>query len=766
MKNRRFQVISAQAALLWPASILAQQAHVIYTDRLSAGWQDWSWNTTRNLDNANPVHGAAGRSIFVQYDSGWAGFSVHNDVYLNAADYETMRFWIHGGTSGGQSIRVYAYDGAGAEGASTNLFPPPAGMWTQVEIPVASFGVSTMSRFAWQSRSASGQPVWYLDDIELTPAGPQPPGPGPDLIVDAAADRHPISPLIYGMSFADTALATELSLPINRWGGNATTRYNWQLDTSNRASDWYFENIPDSNPNPGQLPDTASTNRFIEQNLASNTETLLTVPLIGWTPKSREYACGFSVAKYGPQQDTDPWRPDCGNGQRPDGTRITGNDPADTSVAIGPGFVNDWITYLVGRYGSAGEGGVRFYNLDNEPMLWNSTHRDVHPAGATYDEMRERTWQYASAIKTVDPGARTLGPVVWGWCAYFYSAADNCARGADYSSHGNTHFVPWYLQQMRNYEQQHSVRILDYLDLHYYPQAPGVSLGSVGNAATQALRLRSTRSLWDPTYIDESWINQVQDGPTVRLIPRMREWVNAHYPGTKLAITEYNWGGLEHINGALAQADVLGIFGREALDLAALWGPPSSGQPAAFAFRVYRNYDGQGGQFGETAVRAVSADQGRVSAYAAVRSDNRLTVVLINKTSGALTSSLSIDNYAAALNAQVYRYSSADLSHIVREADLRVAAGTASVELPASSITLLVVPPRGVQADLDGDGDVDRTDVTQFINCRTGPVGDPPDTGCDNADLDGDDDVDQADFGVMQRCLSGPFIPADPTCAQ
>jgi hypothetical protein len=155
----------------------------------------------------------------------------------------------------------------------------------------------------------------------------------------------------------------------------------------------------------------------------------------------------------------------------------------------------------------------------------------------------------------------TLGPVTWGWCAYFYSAADNCGPGTDYASHGNVPFTPWYLQQMKAYDDAHSLRILDYLDMHYYPQAQGVALSDAGDAATQARRLRSTRSLWDPTYADESWIAGVAEGPYVRLIPRMQEWVNAYYPGTKLAITEYNWGALDHINGALAQADVLGIFG-------------------------------------------------------------------------------------------------------------------------------------------------------------------------------------------------------------
>src|SRR5204863_2203380 len=119
------------------------------------------------------------------------------------------------------------------------------------------------------------------------------------------------------------------------------------------------------------------------------------------------------------------------------------------------------------------------------------------------------------------------------------------------------------------------------VDLHFYPQ-DGEALVPAGDAVLQAVRLRSTRSLWDPTYTDESWI-----ADTVRLIPRMREWVANNYPGTKLAITEYNWGGLEDINGALAQADILGIFGREGLDLATIWDPPSFSQPGAFAFRMY-----------------------------------------------------------------------------------------------------------------------------------------------------------------------------------
>jgi hypothetical protein len=177
---------------------------------------------------------------------------------------------------------------------------------------------------------------------------------------------------------------------VRRWGGNSTTRYNWQIDTYNTGSDWFFENIPNP-PSVGRtLPDGSAADQFVEQDRRTGTTTLLTMPLIGWTPKSRAVACGFGVSKYGQQQSTDPWQADCGNGITPGGATITGNDPTDTSVAITPAFVQGWINHLMARYGSAAAGGVRFYDLDHEPMLWRDTHRDVHPTPTSYDEMRYR----------------------------------------------------------------------------------------------------------------------------------------------------------------------------------------------------------------------------------------------------------------------------------------------------------------------------------------------------------------------------------------
>jgi hypothetical protein len=185
-------------------------------------------------------------------------------------------------------------------------------------------------------------------------------------------------------------------------------------------------------------------------------------------------------------------------------------------------------------------------------------------------------------------------------------------------------------------------------------------------------------------------------------------WVARDYPGTKIAFTEYNWGGQEHINGALAQADILGIFGAYGLDMATLWGtpdlnpaPPQLPQtPGLMAYEIYRNYDGNKSTFGDMALASTSANQGLLSVYGALRtSDSVVTVMVINKTYGDLTSTLSLGGlFPPGTSAKAYLYSNANLSAIVGPTAVTVTppAGSAPWEIanytfPAQSITLFVI---------------------------------------------------------------------------
>jgi len=691
----------AQGMIFMPAVTAGDLT--VYDDTLTNEWVDWSWGAVTNLENSYPAHTGSASIATTINSTQWGGLYLHTDAALNSSGYLGVRFWIHGGVTGSQQIDFKVIDENDNDWTAAVPIVPVANTWTQVTVLFSQVSnPTTVAGLVWQDGTGDLQPTFYVDDIVLigdsgltyTPSPTVLTGVGPALSVDVAAERQPISPYIYGMNFADEDLAAELGLPVGRWGGNSTSRYNWQTDVHNTGSDWYFENIPGNNAYDPSLPNNSTTDLTVEQNLRTDTETILTMPLIGWTPKSNPEAdshpfdCGFKVSVYGSQEAVDPWDLDCGNGNQ-GGTQITWNDPNDTSIAIGPPFVTSWINHLTARYGTAANGGVMFYNLDNEPMLWNSTHRDVFPDPTSYDVIRDRTWNYAAAIKAVDPSAQTLGPVVWGWCAYFHSALDGCSPGSDYQNHGDTYFTPWYLQQMAAYEQTHGIRILDYLDLHIYPQVSGVFSDDLGNADVQAARLRSTRQFWDPTYVHEGWINQ-----PVYLIPRMQQWIADNYPDTKTAITEYNWGAHGYLNGALAQADILGIFGREGLDLATLWGAPDINQPAAYAFRMFLNYDGLGSGFGDTNVRAVSDDQEQLAIYAAQREyDGAVTLMIINKTDQALTSSVSMKRFTPYPSAQVFLYSAANLNAIVRKNDLPVTVNGFTAVFPANSITLVILFP-------------------------------------------------------------------------
>ena len=515
---------------------------------------------------------------------------------------------------------------------------------------------------------------------------------GPALSVNVAAGRHSISPDIYGINSysVDATFAQELHLPVSRWGGDGTTRYNWLVDSSNAGGDWFFTGgNGQTNPVAGK-----SADQFINTNRANGSKSILTVPIIGYVNKTSDWNCGFSVAKYGAQQQLNPYiHPNgdsCGNGNHQDGTPITNNDPLDVSIAVDSTFMQGWLKHLISVHGTAAQGGVQIYQMDNEPSGWSNTHRDIHPKPTSYDELRDRTYQYAAMVKATDPSAKTLGPSDFGWPVYVGSGLNG-----DREAHGGVWFAEWYLQQMRIYEQQHGTRILDYFDEHYYPSADAgcLALCPAGEANIQQLRLRSTRSLWDPTYKDESWIGKYY--PPIQLLPLFRKWVKQDYPGTKIAITEYNWGGLESINGALTQADVLGIFGREQLDLATLWGPPKSTDPGAYAFRMYRNYDGKGSMYGDTWVHSTSADQGQLAIYGSQRRrDSAVTIMVINKTGNDLTSSLALAGFSPGAKAQVYTYSSANLNAIARQPDQTVSTTGLSATYPANSITLVVIPKK------------------------------------------------------------------------
>jgi hypothetical protein len=513
--------------------------------------------------------------------------------------------------------------------------------------------------------------------------------PAASVTVDVNAGRHAIDPRVYGIAYGTTAQLTDLHVPLNRYGGNNSSRYNWQLNADNRAQDWYFESIGDASSLPGERGDT-----FISTTQSAGAQPMITIPMLDWVARlgaNRSKLAGFSQAKYGAQTGDDAqWFPDSGNGiLKSTNQSIFNNDPNDANAGNNSALQQQWVQAIVNRWSPASSGAPRYYILDNEPSIWHSTHRDVHPVGATMDEIRVRILDYAAQIRAADPNAIIVGPEEWGWSGYFLSGYDQQYGSQhgwsflpDRANHGGADYLPWLLTQLK-LDGRH---LLDVFTVHYYPQ--GGEFSNDTSSTMQLLRNRSTRSLWDPNYVDATWIND-----KVMLIPRLRNWVNTYYDaGTPVGITEYNWGAEGHINGATTQADILGIFGRESLDLAARWTTPDVSTPTYKAIKMYRNYDGNQSAFGDTSVSAAGPNPDNVAVFAAQRtSDSALTVMVIGKyLSGTTPVSVALSNFENSGTAQVYQLTSANA--IARLPDLNFSGSTVSFSAPAQSITLLVLP--------------------------------------------------------------------------
>jgi hypothetical protein len=597
-----------------PAGRTAQSLEIgeaLYDGKLVAGWDDWGWG---------PHQLATGpaRVVF----EGYGGIIFHHGEL--AWRYGGLAFRYRAPSEFGSFLQVQLRWQSAPDDAFRLVPVEPrhvvalADGWKEVLIDWKELNPEQRAFDRVFITSAKSVPSdWVLiDHVFLT----RPPGALPEptggreaalrVICDGAS--HPIPSLIYGAASDEWSSG----MSAKRMGGNTYSRFNWELGAWNTGKDWFFENVSQK----GSLFDVLDTAAKQKQPL------VLAVPTLGWVAKDAT-SFGFPKDKFKDQAKFDGYRPDAGNGVRADATPIPPGAPEQTSMPAPPELIQQWVQKVVAQNDARGSRSVVMYILDNEPSLWNETHRDVHPNPLGYDELLDRTAKYAEAIRTADPEALIAGPAEWGWLGYMYSGKDREAgipKQPDRKAHGDVPLVPWLLRKIAGRENETGKRLLDALDLHFYPAGDSV-YGPATDSATVELRLRSTRALWDPSYVDESWIKE-----PIALIPRMKEWVNQNHPGLKLSIGEWCFGAEQHISGGLATAEALGRFGQQGLDSAFFWGDLKQGNPTYWAFRAYRNFDGKGARFQDISLPVQETEN--VSLFASRDEEAKhIVLVLINR---------------------------------------------------------------------------------------------------------------------------------------
>jgi hypothetical protein len=477
------------------------------------------------------------------------------------------------------------------------------------------------------------------------------------IVVDAKSQGTVISPGIYGV-----ALNSDDSMQVaalNRWGGDATGSYNWQTDAFNSGADWYCANYTGLFTAPSPDPSLkSSSDQFVHYNVAQKADTLMTIPLTGWvasmaTPNATLQGlpdCPNAVAGVWDQNLSPKCCKDLGSTQ----SKLVdkGSSTLDTS------YMSSWVQHLVSTFGSAAKGGVRYYQLDNEPDNWQYLRPDVYPSlyppgtpcAAFYStnagigkslnqDFIDRTMAYAKAIKAADPTASVLFMSTEN--AQDLVALPNVECGNPQGPYTvDSSLTQAILKLAAMQESTSHQRVLDCVDMHY--PFPGKGLGD-----TQALWNAASSSAFVP--------------------PHVQGWINGTYPGTGICVSEYNVnndgtnGSTPDASTGAQEADILGMYGRLGYKVAAYWTTlvhDTTHLPVYNAMAMYRSYDGKGGQFGAYSIGAASPNAG-VNVYASSdspTSPTKVWVMLVNVSTAAQNNlSITLQNFTPTGSAQVFR---------------------------------------------------------------------------------------------------------------
>ncbi|MHB8636695.1 MAG: glycoside hydrolase family 44 protein [Fimbriimonadaceae bacterium] len=645
---------------------------IVYADALGNGWSDWSWASV-NFANTNPVQSGT-YSIAVQEKNAGDGFYVHHDPQ-DGSLYSTISFWINGGAAGGQSLNLVGTAGGVAQ-ATYALPPLAANSWKLITVPLTELGIGYRGDFDgfWiQGTAPQAQPVYYIDQLQVNIA----PVVNPTAVITVNFKaKTSISPYVYGINPPSTTgtnwggLGTGFTFA--RMGGNRLTAYNWENNASNAGSDWQYENdgLMGATDEPGWAQRT-----FIQSVIGSGAIPLVTIPMAGYV--SADKSPPGDVRNSGPNYLQTRFRIDVA--AKPGGQFAYPPDVTDAYV-----YQDECVNYL--KQFAQPKFPI-FFELDNEPDIWSSTHAEIHPNATTYAELLSDTVAYSSAIKAVYPGTTIFGPASYGWEGFISLQNAPDANGRD--------FLSFYLQGMQQAGVAAQKRLLDVLDLHWYPEATGDGIRIVSDGDSPGLsdaRIQAPRSLWDPTYVENSWIAQSLGNAPIDLLPGVLGRINSYYPGTKLAFTEYQYGGSNAISGAIAQADVLGIFGRYGVFAGANWGINSGAAAEVAGYNAFINYDRNGSKFGTIGLAVSGETPSQNSVYAAMDQTfsvvpTRVTLVVINKTAGTTPFTIRIPGFAPSI-ANAYTIVDQQFSTPTRTA-LPIGLNSVSFDAPPYSVSTI-----------------------------------------------------------------------------
>jgi len=465
------------------------------------------------------------------------------------------------------------------------------------------------------------------------------------ITVDVTKEIKEISPYIYGRN---NSLSDDSNKPLSaaKWkfykdagvklfregGGNNSTKYNWQKKLTSHP-DWY-SNVYSHNWD------------YAAQSLQANmpeAKGMWSFQLLGHVAKTNSYNFndwGYNQSKW---WEGTGW-PLCGGGVISEDKKSY--TPGDPNLYLEPCDANSTTGILTQWFDKLGlnKNQFQYWNMDNEPECWHSTHKDIMPKTISAEEYIQKYVAVAAQARTLFPEIKIVGPVFtneWQWYNWQTGTVPDLENPSKKYS-----WVEYFIKRIAEEQQRTGLRLLDVLDFHFYPE----------NKRDITLQLH--RVFYDTTYdypgangckvINGGWDNKITKE---YIFKRSNDWLDKYMGaghGVTMGMSEMGSLYSQDPNViAVCYASLLGTFAENNVELFTPWDWYIGQWEVMHLFTRYT---------GSIAVNSTSSENNLVSAYSSINEvKDMLTVILVNRdVNNEKTVNVSLQNTTSTMRSTSY----------------------------------------------------------------------------------------------------------------
>ncbi len=463
-----------------------------------------------------------------------------------------------------------------------------------------------------------------------------------DIKLDFSKPLVPVSPYIYGrnnslsnFSFGGISIEDSIRLAdarvrlLREGGGNNSTKYNWRRKLQSHP-DWY-NNVYS---NDWGIQAAGAQKSF------PNAQVMFSFQLIGKAARTNQFNFndwGYNMSQWweGTAQNL------AGNGVlNNSGTKAKVNGdpnlyledwPADSTI----GILNNWFNVL-----KLDKTKLRYWNMDNEPEIWNGTHDDIMPNQLSAEDFMQRYFSVAKKARALYPEIKLVGPVTaneWQW----YNWDNNVINynGKPYT------WLEYFIARVAEEQKKTGIRLLDVLDIHFYP----------GTSKPEEI-VQLHRVFFDRDYVfpEANGIKRINGGWDASqnkeyIFGRINDWLNNYLGqnhGVTLGLTEVGINGNDPTITAIWYASTLGEFMKNGVELFTPWSWKTGMWETLHLFSKYNQ---------TSFVSNSSSDEKNVSAYSTINQNkDSVTIALVNRATTTKSIHLTLGSFNPIGDAEVF----------------------------------------------------------------------------------------------------------------